>query len=563
MADNTLLNLATSAGGDTVRTLADATAIKWPVNTVAYATSVSPGANVVQVVTPSAGLPVTQAQPAALASAWPMKVSDGVNIVALYQTHNTDNQTLGGTAYALNTGGVAQLLNASGSIDRQRETGLDGVPATGIATGAQQFAVPFSTTIASSFAAGAQTVTPASMSGIQVGSILKVANSNGSNSEVVYVSATAASTFTATFALSKTGPGITVQGFTYNQARDASIGDNQALIGLSASATYLYNAVTGLAELDRSVNGELDGASGKGTAVAAEYEYNGGGPLTNAGTPSGLSYDRARNLQGKGVGVATQSAGGAAGTSSITVSSAAATNSLWAGQQIRIDRNTATEECAYVATSYVPGTAAIALQTPLQYSHTTATVEWDVFSSTGPGLSGFTPAGIGIEEEALYNPVDGKYYIERSATLDAMPGANIVAECPALWNGATFDRLKGASANPTTATGVAVVANGIAPLSSFSAQSAVNTTGSALDNGVARANHSLWVVAGAGVSGGVVTLMGSNDGVNYFATSCTVTTSSASTAYAANLANFPFRYVLAKITTAITGGTVSASVASC
>ena len=98
---------------------------------------------------------------------------------------------------------------------------------------------------------------------------------------------------------------------------------------------------------------------------------------------------------------------------------------------------------------------------------------------------------------------------------------------------------------------------------SLSAQSALNTQGSTADNGVARANHSLFVVTSAGVSAGVVTLMGSNDNVNWFATACTVTTNAASSAFAANLQNFPYRYVAAKITTGIIGGTVTATTASC
>jgi len=493
----------------------------------------------------------------------PSRVTDGTNYAALFQSHNADNQSLGGGTYAMNTGGVAQLLNPAGNVDRQRGTGFDGIPAAGVASGAQQFAVPFSTTIAASIPTGSQTVTPASMTNIQVGSYLRIANSNGTNAETVYVSATTGATFTATFSQTKTGPGITVNGFIYNQARDASIGDNVALIGLSASATYLYNAISGNVELDRSASGELDGATGKGTAVATEYEYNGGGPVTNAGITSGLNYDRARNLQAKGLGSATQNSGGAAGTSSITVSSAAATNTLSAGQQIRIDRNTGTEECAYVATSYTPGTAAIPLQSALAYTHSGATVEWDIFAAAGPGTSGFTPCGIGIEDEAIFNPADGKYYIARAANADGMAVANIVAECSALWNGTTFDRPKSASANPTSGTGVVAVANGVAPLQSLNAQSTVNTVGTALDNGVARANHSLFAVTSAGVSAGVVTLMGSNDGINYVATATTITTSAASTPYAAALASFPFRYVTAKITTAITGGTVTAYVASC
>ena len=56
--DNVVLNAG--SGGSTVRTLADSTGDEWPASVVCYATTVSPGANVLQVVTSSAGLPVAQ-----------------------------------------------------------------------------------------------------------------------------------------------------------------------------------------------------------------------------------------------------------------------------------------------------------------------------------------------------------------------------------------------------------------------------------------------------------------------------------------------------------------------
>ena len=56
--DNITLN--PGVGGVTVRTLGDASSNEWPVSVVAYATAISPGANVLQVVTDSAGLPVAQ-----------------------------------------------------------------------------------------------------------------------------------------------------------------------------------------------------------------------------------------------------------------------------------------------------------------------------------------------------------------------------------------------------------------------------------------------------------------------------------------------------------------------
>jgi hypothetical protein len=54
--DNTQLNLGT--GGDLVRTLADSSNAKWNAAVTCYATTISPGANVLQVVDASNGLPV-------------------------------------------------------------------------------------------------------------------------------------------------------------------------------------------------------------------------------------------------------------------------------------------------------------------------------------------------------------------------------------------------------------------------------------------------------------------------------------------------------------------------
>ncbi len=47
--------------------------------------------------------------------------------------HNADNQVLGATSYGLMTGGVDQLLNGSGTLDRKRAVAGDGMVATGLA----------------------------------------------------------------------------------------------------------------------------------------------------------------------------------------------------------------------------------------------------------------------------------------------------------------------------------------------------------------------------------------------------------------------------------------------
>lgn len=98
------------------------------------------------------------------------------------------------------------------------------------------------------------------------------------------------------------------------------------------------------------------------------------------------------------------------------------------------------------------------------------------------------------------------------------------------------------------------------PLTSFTAQVANGTNGQILDNGFPRANHSLIVVTSAGVTGGVVQLQVSNDGVN-FANGVATSALSASNVVQKNLTG-PFRWIRAAITTAVAGGTATAIVSS-
>lgn len=365
----------------------------------------------------------------------------GTNQVTVTQFHSADNQNLG-SGNGLLVGGVAQIMNPAGTLDRQRGTGADSIPAVGVATGTQQLAGPQLTTTLNGAITGSnntQTITVISSTNMKVGDIITTSD-NVESTEVLTVPT--GTTFTAVLK-NNHGNSATLSWYHYNQARDATVGDNTTGIGLSPSATFLYNNISTNFEYDRSANGEKDGASGFGTAVAAEYEWNGGGPLNNTSVISGLQFDRARNLQAKGLGSGTISNNPlAAGSTTLTLNSAPTT--LMAGQQIILDRAGANPEGNYVSTSYTPGSTSVGLQNATGFSHAqNSTVEWDQFASLGPQLNGFTAAGIGIEEEALYNPVDGKFYIERSATADTMAGANIVAEAPALWNGSTFDRLKG------------------------------------------------------------------------------------------------------------------------
>ena len=396
-----------------------------------------------------------------------VQVADGVTPTqkaSVAQFHNADNQALAGTAYGLLTGGVAQLLNASNALDRQRETGADVIPNIGVATGTQQIAWPVIcgpvTSGAITGSTTAQTITLTNTSGtvrgvswaLVVGQTM-VLQPGTATQEAFVLTAVSGSTVTGIIR-NNHAISSTAVAFFFDQARSAMISDGSTGQGIAAGATYLFNsglnAGAGGWEAERSAAGEVDGASGTGTAIAAEYEWNAGGPLLNTGLPSASQFDRARNLQAKGLGVAG-SVGAASGATTLTATIAAATNTLTAGQQIRIDRNTAIEEVNYVASSYTSGSATIPLANALQFTHGPCVIEWDQFSAIGPGLKGFTPAGIGIEEEALFNPVDGNYYIERSATQDQMPPQNIVAESPALLNGlGSFDRMVGLSGRVVT-----------------------------------------------------------------------------------------------------------------
>lgn len=381
-----------------------------------------------------------------------VRIEDGLttNLAAVLAFHNADRQTIPANGYGLLTGGVAQLLNAGGSLDRARGTGVDGVAAVGLPAGSSQNAMAFTTTSGPAVTANVAAVfTPAVMSGsirgvtwsIQVGSVLLL--DTAAAAEVVVVAAVTATTFT-TLTTKAHNAGVALTGFVYNQQRDGTLADGANPAGVNASVTYFWNqalnAGVGGLEIERSAAGELDGASGAGTAVAAEYEWNGGGPVGANGLEVGANFDRARSVQAKGLASGTVAAT-TAGAVALTFPSAAAAALVSPGEAIRL-RGGAVMETVYATQFWVPGSGAVV---PLVYpvvnsGHVTG--EWDTYNVNGPGLSGFLATGIGIEEEALYDPVTGLFYIERAATQDAMPAQNVVAEAGVLWNGTAFDRMR-------------------------------------------------------------------------------------------------------------------------
>jgi len=407
------------------------------------------------------------------------------NRVLVASFHNTDNQALG-NVYGLNTGGVAQLLNPIGNIDRQRGTGVDNTPATGISTGVATSAMFFKTfsNNATAIAVGANTVTPVAVSGkignvpwsIQTGSAL-IIGAGSANQETVIVTAANSTTFTAPFTLIHPANTL-ITGFTYNQGRDAA--------------------------------GENDGASGAGTSVAAGYEYNGG-------DPSGGQYDRERSLNAKAFSQVAISSGATVGSNSIVV---AASGTLQPGMKVLLSNNAIIGSQAFesvnVDLSYIPGSTTVPLSSNVVQTIAGGYtfISYDSFGALGPQLNGFLPFGVGIEEEALYDPVSGKYYIERAATQDGVVPQNVVLESPALWNGTSMDRLPGTAAagakvQPNLAVAAATMATTQVAMTSTAASILAARTGAV---GTGRVKYDLYNIGTStvyiGNSAGVTTATG-------------------------------------------------------
>jgi hypothetical protein len=92
-----------------------------------------------------------------------------------------------------------------------------------------------------------------------------------------------------------------------------------------------------------------------------------------------------------------------------------------------------------------------------------------------------------------------------------------------------------------------------------SGSTATTTVPVVLDNFDVKTTHTMVVTAAASTSGGVVSLQVSQDGTNWFSTAAAALTAAGVTSTTVTGA---FRYVQAKITTAITGGSVGVTVNS-
>lgn len=399
------------------------------------------------------------------------------NVATLAVFHASDNQNPGGTVVGLLTGGVAQLLNASGNLDRQTETASDVVSNKGIATGTQQLAWPVTCgPVTSGAIVGntvAQTITLTAVSGttrgvawaLQVGQAL-VLEPNSATQEAFVITAINAGAKTVTGVIRNNHAiNAPATAFYYDQGRSSMVSDGATGQGIQAGGTYLYNSTlnanAGGWEAGRSANGELDGANGVGSATAVEYEFNSGGPVLASGVVSGLAYDRARNLQGKGSSTGTITST-VVGNTTITFPTAATTNTIYPGAPIFLSGG-AVSETVYASATWTPGSAAaVPLQSPVVNAAQTS-ARWDVYAPGGPGLNPMTAVGIGIEEECVFNPQDGLYYSEIAASIDGMNGRNIVVMNPGIFDGTSFNRQRGNVDWPTaiiTATGATTTQTG-------------------------------------------------------------------------------------------------------
>lgn len=428
MSDNTTLN--SGSGGDIMRTEDIGGGVKIP------ASKMYVGAHGTD------GGPITPTNPA------PVVIASGGLGAGVFAFHNVDNQQLGSTATGLNVGGVTQLLNVTGNLDRQRETGLDTIPALGVTTSANQLASPFVLT-GNSVATGSTTmaIPVTSLSGtsrgafwaIQAGTVLQVGSYGDPGYEQIVVTQvnTAANpqTFTAGFSKTHVAP-FAISGNVYNQSKDATVADGATGQGIAAGATYLLNkSLQGGAggwEGERSAAGELDGATGNGTAIAAEYLYN------------SRTFDRTRNLQGVPMGSGSLQTALVSGSTQVVP--AVLPVGLQAGAPLLLWGFSDTPEVVYTTSSYVGGSSPINLLGATSFAHTSGCIiQWAVYSPFGPGLGPVAPFGIGVEEDVVWAPTVSASFIERAADQDGMAPYNMPAESPVLWNGLSMDRLRGVS----------------------------------------------------------------------------------------------------------------------
>jgi hypothetical protein len=224
--------------------------------------------------------------------------------------HNVDNQVINATSYGMFTGGVAQLVNILGNLDRARETAFDNIPAAGVTAGAEQLASP---TLVFTITGATSNATTANLNANSItnsGVVQNIANgstvlvdSGNANQEYVFITGVSGNQITGTFTKLH-GAGVTVQTFAYNQARDATSPDGSTPVGISAMQPYLYNGTT----MDRQ-RGNLPSVSllnitaantanlAQSSALQTNYNHKGAVVTFNCTSNVGSSCNAYFNLQ--------------------------------------------------------------------------------------------------------------------------------------------------------------------------------------------------------------------------------------------------------------------------
>ena len=312
--------------------------------------------------------------------------------------HQADNQQPGATANGVLTGGVAQVLNPAGNLDRQRGAGADLVPARGVITGSAQFAQEVLAGTTTTVTAGAATATllMANTTNFQVGGVLNLEPGTVRYESAVITAVVANTSVAVQF---PTGGAL----FTHTQPYLVQ--------------TFVYNQ-------ERDFSGEGPMAQGTGAAIATEFESNSGGPPLANGLASGWTIDTDRNIQGKNNQQLAVNSTTATATTLIFTANPW-TNGLVVGQPIvlSVTANGAAIEEVIVSKNNTPATGAGPITINLVNPIVNSGSLFATFDAFGLGVpAAATP--LGTEDTLIWlnnpNATDPKRPL---APLNAAPGA--------------------------------------------------------------------------------------------------------------------------------------------
>lgn len=347
-------------------------------------------------------------------------IVDGVNPslrASVLQIHNADRQNPGSTAYGLLTGTTSAVVTPDGYLNRQTETGFDGIGSHGVTTSAQQFTQQFLTTATSGnigVGAASAVIQTASPLGMLYANALTI--DSGANAESVMISSIVGTIIT----IVPLNGAPTAPAFKFNHFAPFSV------------SGAIYNQ-------ERDHNGELDIPRGSGMPVAIPMLSLSSGQ----GTSNPVIAVRERGVQGLGDSVAVNiSSGFAQGTLLGTLASAP--TGLGAGTALYLSGGSGTPfERVLTALNYTPGSTSIILDpaTPVQGIGRTQAQFKTFQASLGPAL--FYPEGEGGEFQLIADFASGKGAFAQTATANAAPYANSPLEAIGLDNGQTLDRMAG------------------------------------------------------------------------------------------------------------------------